>query len=90
MLIFLISLISVIIILFVAKRAFNSAKRNLFKDQAAWSGKEIKIKHKSAKEVTNSKNDENYLRIISEESTKFLEEEEKEDKESEIKHKYKE
>lgn len=61
-------------IFIVFKKVIFSAKRNLFKDQVAWSNKEIKIKHNKSKEISESNRDDNYLQIIAEESTEFLEE----------------
>ncbi len=70
--IILFSIIS-IFILFISKKFIYSAKRNLFKDQAAWSGNEIKIKYNKSKEISENKKNENYLKIIAEESKIFLE-----------------
>ena len=58
-----------------------SAKRNLFKDQAAWSGKDIKIKYNASRQDSESKENENYLKMIADESKIYLEDqsEEKED-----------
>ena len=68
-------LISLVIfgICYISKKAFSSAKRNLFKDQAAWSNKEIKIKYNKSKEISESNKNENLLQIIAEESTEYLE-----------------
>ncbi len=60
-------------ILFIGKKFFYSAKINLFKDQAAWSGKDIKIKYRNSKGVSESKENDNYLKIIAEESKVYLE-----------------
>ncbi len=49
-----------------------SAKRNLFKDQAAWSGKDIKIKYTSSSEVSKSNENENFLKMIADESRIYL------------------
>ena len=62
-----------IVIWFIGKKIFHSAKRNLIKDQAAWSGKDIKIKYNKSKEIFVSKRNENYLNIIAEESKLYLE-----------------
>ncbi len=43
--IFILLSILIIAILLIGKNFISSAKRNLFKDQAAWSGKDIKIKY---------------------------------------------
>ena len=76
--IFLIFSILIISILLITRNLFSSAKRNLFKDQAAWSGKDIKIKHSSSKEVSKSKENDNYLKMIANESKIYLEEQSKE------------
>ena len=59
-------------ILLLGRKIFNSAKRNLFKDQAAWSGKEIKINYTSSREISKPKENENYLKIIADESKIYL------------------
>ena len=51
----------------------SSAKRNLFKDQASWSGKDIKIKYRNSREVSESKGNANFLKIIADESKVYLE-----------------
>tara|TARA_Y100000589_G_C26937009_1_gene540760 strand:- start:73 stop:327 length:255 start_codon:yes stop_codon:yes gene_type:complete len=55
------------------KKVFSSAKRNLFKDQAAWSNKEIKIKYTKSKETSEPNGNDNFLHLIAEESKVFLE-----------------
>ena len=75
---FLISII-IIAIIFLGRKAFYSAKRNLFKDQAAWSGKDIKIKYSKSEGVKDSKGIDNYLKIIADESKVYLEDQSKED-----------
>jgi len=68
--------ISIISILFFGKRFFYSAKRNLFRDQSAWSGKDIKIKYSNSKESSESKrakSNNNFLNIIANESQNYLE-----------------
>ena len=65
--------IFILAVLFIGKRLFYSAKRNLFKDQATWSGKDITIKYKKSKELTESKEIDNYLEIIADESKIYLE-----------------
>ena len=64
--------------IFIIKQVFSSAKRNLFKDQTAWSGKDIKIKYSKSKEISESQRNDNYLKIISDESKFFLEDQSKE------------
>ena len=71
--IFLFLSIIILGIFFGVKKVFYSAKRNLFKDQAAWSGKDIKIKHSKSKESSESKRNDNFLKIIAEESKVYLE-----------------
>jgi len=62
----------------IGRDLIYAAKRNLLKDQAAWSGKDIKIKYNSSKELSDSTNDNNYLKIIADESEVYLEDQEKE------------
>ena len=69
--------IFILSVLFIGKKIFYSAKRNLFKDQAAWSGKDIKITHNKSKEVAQSKEIDNYLKIIADESKIYLEDQSK-------------
>ena len=78
--IFILSSILIVGILFLSKKFFYSAKRNLFKDQASWSGKDIKIKYNSSKEVSESKGNDNYLKMIADESKNYLEDQSKEEK----------
>ncbi len=72
-------LLSIIILGFflVVKNVLYSAKRNLFKDQAAWSGKDINIKYSNSKESPSSKRNDNYLKTIAEESKLYLEDQSK-------------
>ena len=73
--------IFILSVLLIGKKIFNSAKRNLFKDQAAWSGKDITITHNKSKEESQSKEIDNYLKIIADESKIYLEDySEKEEK----------
>ena len=71
--IFLLLSLIILTIFFVFKKVFYSAKRNLFKDQAEWFSKDIKIKYSKSKELAESKKNDNYLRIIAEESKGYLE-----------------
>ena len=71
--IFFLLSIFIFAIFFIVKKVFYSAKRNLFKDQAAWSGKDLKIKYSKSKEISDSKSPDNYLEIIAEESKIYLE-----------------
>ena len=66
-------LMTILSIVLIFKKVVNSAKRNLFKDQAAWSGKDIKIKHRTSGEDSKSKENDNYLKIIADESEIYLE-----------------
>ena len=75
----LLSVIS-LVILFIGKMVFHTAKRNLFKDQAAWSGKDITIKYNNSKGISEAKGIDNYLKIIENESKVYLEEQSKDEK----------
>jgi len=75
--IFLLFSIIIFALFFGVKKVFYSAKRNLFKDQAAWSGKDINIKHSNSNEISESKKNDNYLKIIAEESKFYLEDQSK-------------
>ncbi len=66
-------------IFFIGKKVFYFAKRNLFKDQEAWSGKDITIKYRNSKEIAESKGIDNYLKIIADESKVYLEDQSKEE-----------
>ena len=72
-------LISVIFIalLFTGRNFIYSAKRNLFKDLASWSGKDIKINYNGSRGVPESEGKDNYLKLISDESRTYLEEQSK-------------
>tara|TARA_Y100001968_G_scaffold301915_1_gene314678 strand:- start:1479 stop:1724 length:246 start_codon:yes stop_codon:yes gene_type:complete len=67
----------IIAIFFLAKKVFYSAKKNLFRDQAAWSGKDIKITYSKTSEVSGSQKNDNYLKIIADESKIYLEDQSK-------------
>ncbi len=71
--------IFILAIFFIVKKIFYLAKRNLFKDQAAWSGKDITIKYSKSKEISDSKGIDNYLKIIADESEVYLEGQSKEE-----------
>ena len=73
--------IFILAILFIGRKIFYSAKRNLFKDQAAWSGKDIKITYSKSKAITESKEIDNYLKIIADESKIYLDDESKNEEE---------
>tara|TARA_Y100001968_G_scaffold251753_1_gene236990 strand:- start:1391 stop:1618 length:228 start_codon:yes stop_codon:yes gene_type:complete len=68
--IFILLSIILLTVFFIGKKVFYSAKRNLFKDQATWSGKDIKIRYNNSQE----KEIDNYLKIIADESKVYLEE----------------
>lgn len=72
--IFLLLFLIALAILFIGKNFFSSAKRNLFKDQAAWSSQDIKIKYKKNSNDNVLKENNNYLKLIADESKTFLEE----------------
>ena len=65
--------IFILYIFFIGKKIFYSAKRNLFKDQAAWSGKEIKINYNKSNQIKDSKGNNNFLKSIAEQSKIYLE-----------------
>ncbi|MBW3042232.1 hypothetical protein [Prochlorococcus marinus] len=71
-----------ITILFIGRKFVYSAKRNLFKDQAAWSGKDIKIKYNASTEISESKGNENFLKIIADESKIYLDDQANKDDET--------
>ena len=77
--IFLLLSLIILTIFFVCKRVFYSAKRNLFKDQAEWFSKDIKIKYSNSKEISTSDKHDNYLKIIADESKLYLEEQSNQD-----------
>ena len=64
--------ILLIAIIFISRKFFYAVKRNLFKNQAAWSGKDLKIKYNTSREVAESKENDNYLKIIADESKIYL------------------
>ena len=76
--IFLLFSIVLIVIFLIGRDLIYAAKRNLLKDQAAWSGKDIKIKYTSSRKISDSTNNDNYLKIIADESEVYLEDQEKE------------
>ena len=77
--IFILFSIIIITILLIGRDFIYSAKRNLFKDQAAWSGKDIKIKYNPSREVSDSKESNNFLTMIANESKNYLEDQSNED-----------
>ncbi len=79
--IFILFSIIILAIYFIFKNVFYAAKRNLFKDQAAWSGKDININYSRSKEISESKGNDNYLKIIIEESKVYLEDQSRQEQE---------
>ena len=72
-----ISLFAILVILFIvffSKKVFLTLKRTLFKDQSAWSGKDINIQYSKDKDDSKISKAENYLKVIADESKIFLEE----------------
>tara|TARA_B100000965_G_scaffold104047_1_gene85621 strand:- start:317 stop:556 length:240 start_codon:yes stop_codon:yes gene_type:complete len=77
--IFLLLSIIILTIFIVFKKVFYSAKRNLFKDQAEWFSKDIKIKYSKSKEISEINKHDNYLKIIADQSNSYLEEQSTQD-----------
>ena len=77
--IFLILSIIILLIFYLIKKVFYLAKRNLFKDQAVWSGKDINIKYNKSKEISDFKNKDNYLNMIAAESKSYLDDQSKQE-----------
>ena len=77
--IFLLLSVIILMIFFTLKKAFYSAKKHLFKDQVAWFGKDINIKYTKSKESSELKKNENYLKIIADESKLYLQDQTKKD-----------
>tara|TARA_B100000214_G_C23842598_1_gene569528 strand:- start:347 stop:592 length:246 start_codon:yes stop_codon:yes gene_type:complete len=73
--IFFIIILITIAILLIVRNLIYSAKRNLLKGQAAWSGKDIKIKYTGSNDFSESKESDNFLKMIAEESEIYLEDE---------------
>ena len=69
--------IFILTIFFIGKQILYLAKRNLFKNQAAWSGKDLTIKYTNSKGISESKGIDNYLKIIADESKVYLEDQSK-------------
>ena len=81
--IFIFLLIIIIAIFFIGKKVLYSAKRNLLKDQAAWSGKDIKINYRKSKDVLTSEGNENFLKMIADESQIYLDDQSKKEEDLE-------
>ena len=79
--IFILLCASILAIFFIVKKVFSSAKINLFKDQAAWSGKDINIRHRKSREISEITGSNNYLNIIAEESKVYLQDQSSQDAE---------
>jgi len=79
--IFLVLAIIVLAIFFVIKNILYTAKRNLFRDQAAWSGKDINIKYINSQRIPESQKNDNYLKIIAEESKLYLQDQSNQERE---------
>ena len=75
MITFIILILTIITMLLVLRKFFYSAKANLFRDQASWSGKDIKIKYPNSFSESKSSENDNYLKKIANESKSYLEEE---------------
>mgnify|MGYP001300415812 CR=1 FL=1 len=69
--------IIIIAILLMGRDFISSAKRNLFKDQEAWSGKDIKIKYRKSSKMSDSNKTDNYLKMIADESKVYLDDQSK-------------
>ena len=77
--IFILFSLIIIAFLLISRNFIYSAKKNLFKDQAAWSGKDIKIKYTNSTEVSKTKENDNYLKMVADESKIYLETQNKKD-----------
>ncbi len=66
---------------FIMKNILYSAQRNLFKDHTAWSGRDINIKYNKSKKILEAKRNDNYLKIIADESKSYLEDQSKNEEE---------
>ena len=70
--IFIIFTLSIISILLIGRKIFYTVERNLFKDQASWSAKDINIKYTKSSKSNESKRNDNYLKMIADESEIYL------------------
>ena len=70
-----------IVVWIIGKKVFQSAKRNLLKDQAAWSGKDIKINYRNSTDIPAKEENDNILQIIADESKIYLDGQSKEEEE---------
>ena len=74
MVIILLFSIGIATIVIFGKIFFSSAKKNLFKDHAAWSGRDIKLNYRKASEGIETNKKDNFLKMIAEQSDLYLEE----------------
>ena len=70
--IILISIITIAVLL-IGKNFIDFVKRNLLRNQAAWSGKDLKLKYTNSREGSKPIKNDNYLKIIADESKIYLE-----------------
>ena len=77
--IFLFLTMIIIVISFNVRKFFHYAKRNLVKDQSAWSGKDINIKYNNSRLIKSSDANENYLQMIADQSKIYLDDQSKEE-----------
>ncbi len=75
--IFLLTCLVLLAIFFLLNKIFYSARKNLFKGQESWSGKDIKIKYNKKDESCKSNKKGNYLEMIADESEIYLDEQSK-------------
>ena len=71
--IFLLIATIIVAIFFIGRNFIYFAKRNLFKNQAAWSGKDFEIKYSSSRKISELNRSDNYLKMIADESKIYLE-----------------
>ena len=64
--------ITIIAISLIIRNFIYFAKKNLFKNQSAWSGKDMKIKYTNTRKDSQSKENDNYLKMIADESRIYL------------------
>tara|TARA_B100000214_G_C23458316_1_gene397128 strand:+ start:103 stop:384 length:282 start_codon:yes stop_codon:yes gene_type:complete len=76
--------IFILTIFIIGKKILFSARTNLFKDQAAWSGKDITIKYSDSKGIKKSKEINNYLKRIADESKVYLDDQSLDDEKSNL------
>ena len=64
--------IAIVAISLFTRNFIYFAKKNLFKNQSAWSGKDMKIKYTNTRKDSQSKGNDNYLKMIADESKIYL------------------